>query len=154
MFLKILLIIFILFSVIIGKVFDKSILLNRLLVSRFKFWYVYLVEKGNFLKFFGNLYSFVIKVINLLDSFYVYIISVLGVVVCILFMYLMYKGIESFIEKDKKVYLVVLFIFLLYFFVENLLLEVLFSFVVVLLIKEVILNDKREIDLWKMKSRR
>ena len=140
MLLKTLPIILTLFSVIIGIVFDKSTLLNRLLASRPKFWHVYLAEKGHFLK--------------PLDSSYVYIISVLGVVACILFMYLMYKGIESFIEKDKKAYLVALFIFLLYSFAENLLLEASFSFAVVLLIKEVILNDKREIDLWKMKSRR
>lgn len=102
MLLKTLSIILTLFSVIIGTVFDKSTLLNRLLASRPKFWHVYLAEKGNFLKPFGNSYSPAIKATNPLDSSYVYIISVLGVVACILFMYLMYKGIESFIEKDKK----------------------------------------------------
>lgn len=154
MLIKTLPIILILSSVIIGTVFDKSTVLNRLLASRPKFWNVYLAEKGNFLKPFGNSYSAAIKATNPLDSSYVYIISVLGVIACILFMYLMYKGIESFIEKDKKAYLVALFIFLLYSFAENLLLEASFSFAIVLLIKELILNDKREVDLWKMKSRR
>lgn len=141
-------------SVIIGTMFYKSNALNRLLASRPKFWNVYLAQEGNFIKLFGNSYSPAIKATNPLDSSYVYIISVLGVIACVLFMYLMYKGIESFIEKDKKAYLVVLFIFLIYSFAENLLLEASFSFAIVLLIKEVILNDKREIELWKRKSRR
>ncbi|MGX4598597.1 polysaccharide polymerase [Faecalimicrobium sp. JNUCC 81] len=141
-------------SVIIGTMFYKSNALNRLLASRPKFWNVYLAQEGNFIKPFGNSYSPAIKATNPLDSSYVYIISVLGVIACVLFMYLMYKGIESFIEKDKKAYLVVLFIFLIYSFAENLLLEASFSFAIVLLIKEVILNDKREIELWKRKSRR
>lgn len=141
-------------SIIIGTVLYQNNMLNRLLASRPKYWNVYLVQEGNFMKPFGNSYSPMIKASNPLDSSYVYIISVLGVVACVLFMYLMYKGIESFIEKDKKAYLVVLFIFLIYSFAENLLLEASFSFAIVLLIKEVILNDKREIDLWKMKSRR
>ncbi len=68
-------------------------------------------------------------------------------------MYLMYKGIESFIEKIKSIFSSFIYIFTI-LFAENLLLEASFSFAVVLLIKEVILNDKREIDLWKMKSRR
>ncbi|MCC0635123.1 MULTISPECIES: polysaccharide polymerase [unclassified Clostridioides] len=143
-----------LFSVIIGMMFSKSSVLNRLLASRPKFWNVYLAQEGNFMKPFGNSYSAAIKATNPLDSSYIYIISVLGVIACILFMFLMYKGIQSFIEKDKKEYLVALFIFLLYSFAENLLLEASFSFTIVLLIKEVILNDKREVDLWKMKSRR
>ena len=141
-------------SVIIGTMFYKSYALNRLLASRPKFWNVYLSKEGNFMKPFGNSYSPAIKAANPLDSSYVYIISVLGVIAFLLFMYLMYKGIESFIENDKKAYLVVLFIFLIYSFAENLLLEASFSFAVVLLIKEVILNDKREIELLKRKSRR
>ncbi|MBO3443029.1 polysaccharide polymerase [Clostridium sp. CCUG 7971] len=141
-------------STVIGTVFYKSNIVNRLLASRPKFWNVYLSQEGNFMKPFGNSYSYAIKSSNPLDSSYVYIISVLGVVACVLFMYLMYKGIESFIEKDKKAYLVVLFIFLIYSFAENILLEASYSFAIVLLIKEVILNDKREIDLWKRKSRR
>lgn len=151
---KILPILLTLSSVAIGIMFSKSSILNRLLASRPKYWHVYLAEAGNFMKPFGNSYSAAIKATNPLDSSYIYIISVLGVVACILFMYLMYKGIGSFIEKDKKEYLVALFIFLLYSFAENLLLEASFSFVIVLLIKEVILNDKREVDLWKTKSRR
>ncbi|WP_042271316.1 hypothetical protein [[Clostridium] dakarense] len=141
-------------SVIIGTVFHKSNIVNRLLASRPKYWNVYLSQEGNFMKPFGNSYDYAIKASNPLDSSYVYIVSVLGVVACVLFMYLMYKGIESFIEKDKKAHLVVLFIFLIYSFAENLLLEASFSFAIVLLIKEVILNDKREIELWKRKSRR
>ncbi|MFL8712028.1 polysaccharide polymerase [Clostridioides sp. GD02377] len=151
---KMLPIILTLSSVAIGIMFSKSSILNRLLASRPKYWHVYLAEAGNFMKPFGNSYSATIKATNPLDSSYIYIISVLGVIACILFMYLMYKGIGSFIEKDKKEYLVALFIFLLYSFAENLLLEASFSFAIVLLIKEVILNDKRNVELWKMKSRR
>ena len=69
-------------------------------------------------------------------------------------MYILYKGIESFIKKDKKKYLVVLAMFLMYSFAENLLLEASFSFGIVLLIKEFISIDNREINLYKWKNRR
>lgn len=64
-------------------------------------------------------------------------------------MYLLYKGIGGFIEDDKKSYLTVIVIFLIYSFAENLLLEAGLSFAVVLLIKDVIMRDKREIDIYK-----
>ncbi len=64
-------------------------------------------------------------------------------------MYLLYKGIGGFIEDDKKAYLTVIVIFLIYSFAENLLLEAGLSFAVVLLIKDVIMRDKREIDVYK-----
>ena len=69
-------------------------------------------------------------------------------------MYVLYKGIESFIKKDKKEYLVVLAMFLMYSFAENLLLEASFSFGIVLLIKEFISIDNREINLYKRKNGR
>ena len=53
------------------------------------------------------------------------------------------------IEDDKKSYLTVIVIFLIYSFAENLLLEAGLSFAVVLLIKDVIMRDKREIDIYK-----
>ena len=64
-------------------------------------------------------------------------------------MYLLYTGIGGFIEDDKKSYLTVIVIFLIYSFAENLLLEAGLSFAVVLLIKDVIMRDKREIDIYK-----
>lgn len=57
-------------------------------------------------------------------------------------MFLLYHGIDSFIKKSKKEYLVVVFIFLMYGFTENMLVNSAFSFGIVLLVKELILEDK------------
>ena len=64
-------------------------------------------------------------------------------------MYLLYKGIGGFIEDNKKEYLIITVIFLIYSFAENLLLEASLSFAMVLLIKDFVLRDKREIDIYK-----
>ncbi len=141
-------------SVILGIGFYNNKAVNRLLASRPKYWNVYLSQEGSFLKPFGNHYDAIIKSASPLDSSYVYIISILGLVACILFMYILYKGIGSFIEKDKKAYLVVVAIFLMYSFAENLLLEASFSFGMVLLMKEFILIDNKEINLYKRDNRR
>ena len=141
-------------SVILGIGFYNNKAINRLLASRPKYWNVYLLQEGNFFKPFGNSYNAIVKSSNPLDSSYIYIISVLGLVAFVLFMYVLYKGIESFIKKDKKEYLVVLAMFLMYSFAENLLLEASFSFGIVLLIKEFISIDNREINLYKRKNGR
>ena len=136
-------------SVITGYFFYNNSMVNRLLASRPKYWNVYLAQEGNFLSIFGNHYDSTIKSLNPLDSSYIYIICVLGLLTWVLFMYLLYKGIGGFIEDDKKSYLTVIVIFLIYSFAENLLLEAGLSFAVVLLIKDVIMRDKREIDIYK-----
>jgi len=141
-------------SVILGIGFYNNNSINRLLASRPKYWHIYLSQEGNFLKPFGNRYDALVKSVNPLDNSYVYIISILGLVSFILFMYILYKGIGSFIEKDKKTHLVVLAMFLIYSFAENLLLEAAFSFGIVLVIKEFILIDNSEINLYKWKNRR
>ena len=136
-------------SVITGYFFYNNSMVNRLLASRPKYWNVYLAQEGNFLSIFGNHYDSTIKSLNPLDSSYIYIICVLGLLTWVLFMYLLYTGIGGFIEDDKKSYLTVIVIFLIYSFAENLLLEAGLSFAVVLLIKDVIMRDKREIDIYK-----
>lgn len=141
-------------SVIIGYFFYDNYMANRLLASRPKYWHVYLAQAGNLLKPFGNTYSATIKSLNPLDSSYIYIFCVLGLVSLILFMYVLYKGIGSFIEKDKKAYLTVVVIFLIYSFAENILLEAAFSFPMVLLMKEFMLMDKNQIDIYKMLRRK
>ncbi len=141
-------------SVIIGTVFYKNSALNRLLASRPKYWNVYLSQEGNFLNPFGNAYSSVIKSNNPLDNSYVYIVCMLGLVAFALFAYIMYMGIKSFIEKDKKKYLSIIVIFLIYCFAENLLLEAAFSFGIILVIKEIMLNDKREINIYEIFKRK
>ena len=141
-------------SVILGLVFYNNNAVNRILASRPKYWHIYLSQEGNFLKPFGNSYDAIVKSANPLDNSYVYIISILGLVAFVLFMYILYKGIGSFIENDKKAQLVVLAMFLIYSFAENLLLEAAFSFGIVLVIKEFILIDDRKIILYKKKNRR
>ena len=139
-------------SVILGIFFYNNDAINKILSSIPKYWNVYLVQEGNFLKPFGNSYDAIVKSSNPLDSSYIYMISVLGLVSFVLFMYILYKGIGSFIEKDKKAYLVVLAIFLIYSFGEELLLDSAYSFGIVLVIKEFISIDNREINLYKRKN--
>ena len=141
-------------SIILGTVFYKNSWLNGILTSRPKYWNVYLLQEGNFLKPFGNSYDAIVKSLYPLDNSYVYAITTLGLVTFALFMYILYKGIGSFIEKDKKAYLVVLVMFLIYSFGEELLLDSAYSFAIVLVIKEFISIDNREINLYKRKNGR
>lgn len=141
-------------SIILGTVFYKNSWLNGILASRPKYWNVYLLQEGNFLKPFGNSYDAIVKSLYPLDNSYVYAITTLGLVTFALFMYILYKGIGSFIEKDKKAYLVVLVMFLIYSFGEELLLDSAYSFAIVLVIKEFISIDNREINLYKRKNGR
>lgn len=129
-------------SVAIGTILTDNVLLNKLLSSRPKLWNVYLHQEGNFLALFGNKYSKTTIALNALDSSYVYILCTLGIIGCAFLMFLLYHGIDSFIKKSKKEYLVVVFIFLMYGFTENMLVNSAFSFGMVLLVKELILEDK------------
>lgn len=140
-------------SVLIGTIFYKDAILNSLLSGRPKYWHVYLVEEGNFLKLFGNSYSGLIKSLNPLDSSYIYIIAMLGTVTFVLFLVLMYAGIDFFIKNDKKKYLVILSIFLIYSFAENIFFEAASNFGLVLLIKMLIVNNRGETNIYKILKR-
>lgn len=138
--LKVIPVIFVLISILIGTVFSKVGFLNKLLASRPLHWKTYLVESGNMFTLFGNKFSHEMKMVHPLDSSYIYIVAVLGLVSLIFFMYLLYKGLNIFIKRNDKKYIAIVMMFLVYALAENILLEAGYNFTIVLLIKHVI-ND-------------
>lgn len=142
-----------LISIFMGMKFYNSTQMNNLLSSRPKYWHVYLAEAGNFLKPFGNSFGDAIKAANPLDNSYIYLVSVLGLVTFVLFLALMYVGIDILIKSDNKVLLAILFIFLIYGFAENIIFESGLNFTLVLLLKVIINNNKNEINIYKIFNR-
>ena len=66
----------------------------------------------------------------------------LGIVSLIFFMYLLYKGLDIFIKKEQKKYIIIVFMFLIYSLAENILLEAGYNFTIILLIKHVMNNNQ------------
>jgi len=138
---KILPILFLGISIAIGTVLSNLTILNNMLASRPLHWHAYLVEYGSMFSLFGNKYDEMVKVAHPLDSSYIYILSLLGIVTLVFFLFLLYRGLSIFIENNQKKYIAVVIIFLIYAFAENILLEVGYNFTIILLIKYVINND-------------
>lgn len=139
--LKILPIIFLVLSVIIGTTFSTNTFLNKVLASRPKYWNMYLIKEGNFLSLFGNSYSMELKQANPLDNSYVYLTVMLGIVSVIFFMFLLYKGLDLLIKKNEVKYIAIVAMFLIYSFAENILFEAGFNFTIIFLIKYIIIDD-------------
>lgn len=135
-------IIFLVLSIIVGTLFKNNTFLNKALASRPSHWNSYLFGEGSLLTLFGNKFSPDMKILHPLDSSYIYIISILGITSLVFFMYLLYKGLDIFIKNNKKIYIVIVIIFLVYSFAENILLEAGYNFTIVLLIKHIIIDDK------------
>lgn len=138
---KVIPMVFVLISILIGTVFSNVGFLNKLLASRPLHWKAYLVESGRIFTLFGNKYSSEMKMAHPLDSSYIYIVAVLGLVSLVFFMYLLYKGLDIFIKRNDKKYIAIVMMFLVYSLAENILLEAGYNFTIVLLIKHVMNND-------------
>lgn len=128
-------------SLIISIVFAKNYILNSVLASRPKHWNAYLITEGNLLTLFGNSYQADMKTIHPLDNSYVYILAMLGVISIIVFLCILYKGLDIFIKNNEKKYLVIVMMFIVYAFAENILLEVGYNFTILLLVKHIIINN-------------
>lgn len=135
---KILPILFFIGSIAIGTVFSGMTIFNKLLASRPSHWHAYLVESGNIFTLFGNKYEEAIKLAHPLDSSYIYILALLGIVSLVFFMYLIYKGLDIFIKNNQKKYIAIVMIFLIYALAENILLEAGYNFTILILIKHII----------------
>lgn len=129
-------------SMLIGTLLSEVPFINKLLASRPQHWNVYLSQEGNVLSLFGRVFSESTRAAHPLDSSYIYILAFLGVVSLVFFMYLIYKGLEIFIEKNDKKNIAIVMIFLIYALAENILLEAGYNFTIVLLIKHVINKNK------------
>lgn len=145
--LKLVPIVFLVSSLLVGTVFAKVASLNSLLASRPRHWNAYLVKNGNLFTLFGNKYSNEIKAAHPLDSSYVYMYAFLGLISLIFFMYLLYRGLDLFIKNNQKKYIAIVMMFLLYALAENILLEPAFNFTIVLLIKHIIIDNKDNFSL-------
>lgn len=141
-------IIFLIGSILIGTLFKNSDLFNKILSSRPKHWYAYLIEDGSMFTLFGNNYSELVKTSHPLDNSYIYIIAMLGIVSLIFFMYLLYRGLDIFIKNNQKKYIVVVMLFLVYSLAENILLEAGYNFAIILLIKHIMNNNKNDFSVF------
>lgn len=128
-------------SLIISILFANNPALNSVLASRPRYWNKYIVTEGNLFTLFGNSYSPDMKLMNPLDSSYIYILAMLGIVSLVIFIGLLYKGISIFIEKNEKKYLVIVMMFVIYAFAENILLEIGYNFTIILLVKHIIIDN-------------
>ena len=128
-------------SLIIAIPFANNSILNSVLASRPRYWNKYLVTYGNLFTLFGNSYPPDMKINNPLDSSYIYILAILGVVSLIVFIYILYKGLDIFINKNEKKYLVIVMMFVIYAFAENILLEIGYNFTIILLVKHIIIDN-------------
>lgn len=135
-------IVFLIISVAIGTILSNVKLFSKLLASRPIHWNVYLAKEGSLFTLFGNKYSDIVKASHPLDSSYIYIVAMLGIVSLIFFMYLLYKGLDIFIKKEQKKYIIIVFMFLIYSLAENILLEAGYNFTIILLIKHVMNNNQ------------
>ncbi|WP_038298947.1 hypothetical protein [Metaclostridioides mangenotii] len=151
---KILPILFLGISLTIGTVLSKINIFNEILASRPLHWHAYLVEYGSIFTLFGNKYDEIVKVAHPLDSSYIYILSLLGIVTLVFFLFLLYRGLSIFIENDQKKYIAVVIIFLIYAFAENILIEAGYNFTIILLIKYVINNDNGRFTFKEMLKRK
>lgn len=151
---KLLPILFLIVSLAIGTVFSNTSLFNKLLASRPLHWHAYISEYGSMFTLFGNKYSEMVKLAHPLDSSYIYIFSLLGLVTLVFFFYLLYKGLDIYIKNDKKKYIAAITIFLVYSFAENVLLEAGYNFTIILLIKTIIDNDSGRLTFKELLTRK
>ncbi|MGL6107512.1 polysaccharide polymerase [Romboutsia sp.] len=140
---KLMPIIFLIMSVLIGTVFSNLTFLNKALASRPLHWKAYLIEPGSMFTLFGNKISSEMKSMHPLDSSYIYILAILGIVSVIFFMYLLYKGLDLFIKENNKKYIAIVVMFLVYALAENILFEVGYNFTIVLLLKYIMNNNPK-----------
>jgi hypothetical protein len=151
---KILPVLFLLLSIVVGTILSNFTIFNKILASRPLHWHAYLVEFGSMFTLFGNKYDEMVTVAHPLDSSYIYILALLGIVTLVFFLFLIYRGLSIFIENGQKKYIAVVMIFLIYAFAENILLEVGYNFTIILLIKYVINNDNGKFTFKEMLKRR
>lgn len=136
-------------SVAVALLLNNSILANKLLSSRPIHWNVYLQQEGRVFNFFGNNYPSYIRKLHPVDNSYIYILSILGMVTLILLLILLYKGLKKYIEMDNKKNIVIVLIFIIFSFGENVLIDVALNFSLILLIKHAISYDNEKVNTYE-----
>jgi len=145
--------IFVGISISVGTIFHNMDFLNRVLSSRPRNWYIYLVARGNIFSLFGNKYVEAVRNMNPLDNSYIYLLCFLGIIAFALLMYAIYKGLESFIEENNKKYIAIAMLFFIYALAENILLEVSLNFALLLIIKRfIMIGNENKINMYNYKN--
>jgi hypothetical protein len=120
----------------------------KLLSSRAMYWYVYIKKYGSLFTLFGNEYTTEFKTGNPLDNSYIYIIAILGMVSMILLLIVSCKGLKEYVNRNMKKNIVCVLMFFIFAFGENLLIDSAISFSLMMLIKDVIIFNSEEINIY------
>ncbi|MDR0880536.1 MAG: polysaccharide polymerase [Clostridioides sp.] len=131
----------------LGVFFAKNTAMNDLLSSRPRYWSVYLSEHYSLFNLFGHKFSDAIKLENPLDSSYIFIYAMLGIVSLIFVLYLIIRGLHILVEQGKTKYIAIVLLYLLFAFSENVLLEVAYNFTLIILVKYVIDSDRHDFEV-------
>lgn len=136
-------------TVVLAVFFYNNKVLIKLLSSRTKYWHTYIQGQGKLFTLFGNDYSAAMKIENPLDSSYIYIIAMLGMVSLILILYVLSKALYEHCKNDNKEKIVVILMFLIFGFGENMLLEAAINFSLAMAIKDVMILDGENVNIYK-----
>ena len=141
--------ILILVSLFIGVVFAKNPKLNSLLSARPEYWNKYLSN----MSIFGNSQSNSMFYTYPLDNSYVYLLSLYGILVTLLFILITNFSLNKFIEQKNYKFLIITLMFFLYGFGENILFSASLNFTLILMLKDIDLQDVIRFYKCKLKVR-
>ncbi|MEG0180813.1 MAG: hypothetical protein RRZ84_01565 [Romboutsia sp.] len=127
----------------------KNKIAIKLLSSRTMYWHLYIREQGSLFNLFGNDYPATMRQQNPIDNSYIYIISILGMVTMILLLIVLCKGLSEYAKRDMKKNIIVVIVFLIFAFGENMLIDAGLNFALALLIKDVIVFDSETVNIYK-----
>lgn len=139
--------ILILLSLFIGFVFAASPKLNSLLSARPEYWNKYL--RG--ISLFGSVQSSSMFDTYPLDNSYVYLLSLYGILVTISFVLITNFSLNKFIEQKDYKFIIIITMFFLYGFGENILFSASLNFTLILMLKNIDLEDVKKFYKCKLK---
>lgn len=137
-------------SIATALLFKNSEIANKILSSRPIHWNVYIEQFGKIFNLFGNEYPAYIRKLHPVDNSYIYILSILGMVTLILLLLVLYTGLRQYIKLDMKKNIVVVTIFLIYSFGENVLIDVALNFTLILVIRDIIMYNSNIVNIYKI----
>lgn len=129
--------ILILVSLFIGFVFATSPKLNSLLSARPEYWNKYLSG----MSIFGSSKSSSMFYTYPLDNSYVYLLSLYGILVTIFFVLITNFSLNKFIEQKDYKFVIIATMFFLYGFGEDILFSTSLNFTLILMLKNIDLQD-------------
>lgn len=134
-------------SLFIGFVFAASPKLNSLLSARPEYWNKYL----RVISILGNVQSSSMLATYPLDNSYVYLLSLYGILVTVLFVLITNYSLNKFIEQKDYKFVIITTMFFLYGFGENILFSASLNFTLILMLKNIDLQDIKKFYKCKLK---